>query len=86
MEKEEVIVTHSTKISHTSFEVPPTENDKFMGVPRDWYKGPTKRMDHTRESETTQVDIAKSGEKPKMLKVGTQLNLEEYRQLFIEFL
>ena len=88
MEEEEVIVTHGSKTSQAPLEVPPTENDRFVGVPRDWYKGPTERMGHARESETTQVDIAKPGEKPKMLKVGAQLSLEEieeYRQLFIEF-
>ena len=88
MEEEEIIVSHGTKTSQAPLEVPPTENDRFVGVPRDWYKGPTKRMGHARESETTQLDSAKPGEKPKMLKVGAQLSLEEieeYRQLFIEF-
>ena len=88
MEEEEVIVTHGTKTSQAPLEVLPTDNDRFVGVPRDWYKGPTERMCHARESETTQVNIATLGEESKMLKVGAQFSLEEmgeYRQLFIKF-
>lgn len=64
------------------------ENDRFCGVPHDWYKGPTNDMNHVREQDMTPIDIADVGEEPRLMKVGAQLTFDGkmlYRDLLREF-
>ena len=48
----------------------------YPPVPNDWYHGPTKTID-VQPSEWQEINLAPSGEEPRMIKLGSHLTDEE---------